>query len=80
MTGSGPADTVELTIERPAVGGRMIARWEGRVVLVAGAIPGEQVRAVVERTRGGVTFARTVDVVRPSPDRRSVAVPASCGG
>ena len=80
VTGSGPADTVELTIERPAVGGRMIARWEGRVVLVAGAIPGEQVRAVVERTRGGVAFARTVDVVRPSPDRRPVAVPASCGG
>ena len=80
MAGSGPADTVELTIERPAVGGRMIARWEGRVVLVAGAIPGEHVRAVVERTRGGVAFARTVDVVRPSPDRRPVAVPASCGG
>ena len=80
MTGSGPADTVELTIERPAVGGRMIARWEGRVVLVAGAVPGERVRAVVERTRGGAVFARTVDVVRPSPDRRPVGVPASCGG
>ena len=80
MTGSGSADTVELTIERPAVGGRMIARWEGRVVLVAGAIPVERVRAVVERTRGGVALARTVDVVRPSPDRRPVTVPASCGG
>ena len=80
MTVSDRADLIELTIERPAVGGRMIARWEGRVVLVAGAIPGEQVRAVVEGARGGALLARTVDVVRPSPDRRPVAVPASCGG
>ncbi len=58
----------------------MIARWEGRVVLVAGAIPGEQVRAAVEGTRGGAILARTLDVMRPSPDRRPVDVPASCGG
>ena len=74
------ADLIELTIERPAVGGRMIARWEGRVVLVAGAIPGEQVRAVVEGARGGALLARTLDVTRPSPDRRPVDAPASCGG
>ena len=80
VTGSGPAGPVELTVERPAVGGRMIARREGRVVLVAGAIPGEQVRAVVEGSRGGALLARTVDVTRPSPDRRPVAAPASCGG
>ena len=58
----------------------MIARWEGRVVLVAGAIPGEQVCAAVEGTRGGAILARTLDVMRPSPDRRPVDVPASCGG
>ena len=74
------ADLIELTIERPAVGGRMIARWEGRVVLVAGAIPGEQVRAVLEGARGGALLARTLDVTRPSPDRRPVDAPASCGG
>ena len=80
MNGSDPADTIELTVERPAVGGRMIARWEGRVVLVAGAIPGERVRAAIEGSRGGAILARTVDVTSPSPDRRPVAVPASCGG
>ena len=79
-TVSDRAGPIELTIERPAVGGRMIARWEGRVVLVAGAIPGEQVRAVVEGRRGGAILARTLDVTSPSPDRRPVAVPASCGG
>ena len=50
------------------------------MVLVAGAVPGERVRAVLEGTRGGALLARTVDMVRASPDRRSVAVPASCGG
>ena len=79
-TVSDRADAIELTVERPAVGGRMIARWEGRVVLVSGAIPGEQVCAAVEGTRGGAILARTLDVMRPSPDRRPVAVPASCGG
>ena len=80
MNGSGPVETIELAIERPAVGGRMIARREGRVVLVAGAIPGERVRVVMEGSRGGAMLARTLDVVRPSPDRRPVDVPASCGG
>ncbi len=77
---AGGADPIELTVERPAVGGRMIARWGGRVVLVAGAIPGERVRAVVEAARGGAILARTLEVTRPSPDRRPVAVAASCGG
>ena len=80
MTAPDRTDPIELTIERPAVGGRMIARWEGRVILVAGAIPGEQVRAVVEGARGGALLARTLDVTRPSPDRRPVDAPASCGG
>ena len=77
---AGGADVIDLTVERPAVGGRMIARWAGRVVLVAGAVPGERVRAVVEGARGGAILARTVEATRPSPDRRPVAVPASCGG
>ena len=80
VAGADRPDRLELTVERPAVGGRMIARSGGRVVLVAGAIPGERVRAVVERTRRDVVFARTVDVVDASPDRRPVDVPASCGG
>ncbi len=40
---------IELTVEKPAAGGRMIARHDGQVVLVAGAVPGERVAARVER-------------------------------
>jgi tRNA/tmRNA/rRNA uracil-C5-methylase (TrmA/RlmC/RlmD family) len=71
---------VELTIERPAPGGRMIARHEGRVVFVAGAIPGERVRARLERPRGGTLFATAVEVIESSPDRRDPGADPACGG
>ena len=78
MCSSGTA--IEVTVERPAVGGRMIARHDGRVVLVGGAIPGERVRAAVERSRRGVVLARTVEILDRSQDRRPVAGVAACGG
>ena len=71
---------IELTVERPAVGGRMIARHDGQVVLVAGAIPGERVRAAVERSRRDVVLARTVEVLERSGDRRPVPGEPLCGG
>ena len=73
-------DLVTLSIEKPAAGGRMLARHAGQVVLVAGAIPGERVRARVERVRGGVVFARTEGVDEASPDRRPEAGEQACGG
>lgn len=69
-----------LSIEKPAAGGRMLARHEGRVVLVAGAIPGEQVIARVERTQGGVVFATVEQVLVPSPHRRTDNPDPACGG
>jgi 23S rRNA (uracil1939-C5)-methyltransferase len=73
-------DLVTLSIEKPAAGGRMLARHAGQVVLVAGAIPGERVRARVERVRGGVVFARTEGVDEASADRRPEAGEQACGG
>ncbi len=58
----------------------MLARHEGRVVLVAGAIPGERVRVEVERVTRQIAFARTVDVLEPSPDRRQPSSDPACGG
>jgi 23S rRNA (uracil1939-C5)-methyltransferase len=73
-------DELTLDIERPAAGGRMIARDGARIVLVSGAIPGERVRAIVERVRGGVVFARTSTIEESSPDRRPAICDAACGG
>jgi len=75
-----PGDVLPLTIEKPAAGGRMIARADGRIVLVSGAIPGEQVRARIERVSKSVVYAETVGVDSRSPDRRDVAGDPLCGG
>jgi 23S rRNA (uracil1939-C5)-methyltransferase len=75
-----PGQTLSLTIDRPAVGGRMIARADGQVVLVSGAIPGERVRARIERVSKAVAFAETIAVEEPSPDRRDAMADPLCGG
>jgi 23S rRNA (uracil1939-C5)-methyltransferase len=71
---------VELTIEKPASGGRMIARHLGQVVLVRGAIPGERVLAWIERAEKRMAYAVTREVVEPSPDRRPAGDDPLCGG
>jgi 23S rRNA (uracil1939-C5)-methyltransferase len=75
-----PGDVVELSIEKAAAGGRMLARHDGQVVLVAGAVPGERVAARVERTERRLAFAAVVDVKAPSPDRRLPFADPACGG
>ena len=71
---------VELTIEKPASGGRMIARHLGQVVLVRGAIPGERVKAWIERAEKRLAYAVTREVVEASPDRRPGIDDPLCGG
>jgi 23S rRNA (uracil1939-C5)-methyltransferase len=71
---------VELAVEKPAAGGRMIARHDGQVVLVSGAVPGERVLARIERTERRLAFATVVDVRDASPDRRAPFADPSCGG
>lgn len=73
-------DRLRLTIERPAAGGRMIARHEGAIVFVAGAIPGEVVEAEVEKVQRGTGWAITRSVIEASPDRVTGVPDGACGG
>ena len=73
-------DVVELSVEKPASGGRMIARHQGQVILVSGAIPGEHVTARVTRSDKRLAFADVVGVQSPSSDRRAAAGDPACGG
>src|SRR5215475_9341238 len=73
-------DVIPLAIEKPAVGGPMIARHDGRVVLVSGAIPGEQVQARISRVTKGMALADAVAIDQPSPDRRPTSADPLCGG
>lgn len=58
----------------------MIARHDGQVVLVAGALPGERVVARVERAERRIAFAVVTRVLEASPDRRDGFTDAACGG
>jgi 23S rRNA (uracil1939-C5)-methyltransferase len=58
----------------------MLARHDGQVVLVWGGIPGERVRARIEREGKGVLYAETIEVLAASPDRREAARDWRCGG
>ena len=75
-----PGAVLTLDVEKAVAGGRMLARHEGRVVLVAGAIPGETVRARVDRVVAHTAQAEVVEVLDASPDRRQVAGERGCGG
>lgn len=75
-----PGVEISLMIEKPAVGGRMLARHDGQVVFVAGAIPGEHVRARIDRITKQVAFAEATEVLDPSADRRRTVVDWTCGG
>jgi len=73
-------DTIRLTVEKPAAGGEMLARVDGQVVLVAGAIPGEQVVVRVERIAKRVAHAKVIEVADASSDRRQEFGDPLCGG
>jgi 23S rRNA (uracil1939-C5)-methyltransferase len=64
-------DELELEIESLAYGGEGVARLGdgGYVVFVAGAIPGDRVRAVVHKRKRSYAHARTLEVLVPSPER-----------
>jgi len=71
---------VTLDVEKPVAGGRMLARHDGRVVLVWGALPGERVTARIDRVVRQMAWGTTVEVLQPSPDRRGDGGDWRCGG
>src|SRR3954471_2486839 len=75
MEASAPAkrpqrgEELDLRIDALAHGGRGVARLEGYVVFVDGAVPGDRVRAVVHKRNRNYAEARAIEVLEPSPDR-----------
>lgn len=75
-------ETILLTAEKLVFEGWALARPEGLVHFIDGALPGETVEAVVTRRAKSHVFARAVRVVTPSSARRDPPCPVSgrCGG
>jgi 23S rRNA (uracil1939-C5)-methyltransferase len=64
-----PGDELDLTVESFAHGGAGVARLDGYVVFVQGAVPGDRVRARVGKSKRGYAEARAVEILEPSPER-----------
>ena len=62
-------DELELTIDRLAHGGAGVARAEGYVVFVRGAVPGDRVRARITKSKRSFGEADVVELLDPSPER-----------
>jgi len=73
-----PGSLVTLTTEKPVAGGWMLARHDGAIVFVAGALPGEVVDARIRRVQKGSVWADVVAVRQASPDR--IGDYNACGG
>jgi 23S rRNA (uracil1939-C5)-methyltransferase len=67
-------ELLTLDVESLAYGGKGVARRNGYVVFIAGALPGDRVTAEVTRAKRGYAEAQARKIVRESPDR----VPPLC--
>src|SRR3954454_3282633 len=68
-------DELELSIDRLAYGGAGVARSDGYVVVVRGAVPGDRVRARVTKSKRSFAEADSVELLTPSPDRVEPVAP-----
>ena len=65
-----------------AYGGQGIARLDGFVVFVRGAVPGDRIKGRIVRKKKDYSEARMTELLEPSPDRVQAPCPYSgyCGG
>src|SRR3954453_19369136 len=74
-TGERPAarrrrgEQLEGEIDSLALGGRGVARADGMVVFVSGALPGDRVRAEITKAKKRFAEARTVELLQPGAER-----------
>jgi len=64
-----PGDHLVLDVDALAFGGAGVARADGYVVFVDGAVPGDRVRAHVYKAKRAYGHARAVELLEPSAQR-----------
>ena len=80
-----PGAVIEVEIGGVAHGGHCVARYQGRVIFVRLALPGERATVrITEARQGSFCRAEVVSVVRPDPERVVAPCvhfhPGGCGG
>lgn len=82
MRNQRPQQEIEIDIDAIGFEGVAVGRLDGLVHFVAGALPGERVRARITGTKKRFKQAEVVEVLHASPDRRTPPCPqfGVCGG
>ncbi|MCS5696525.1 23S rRNA (uracil(1939)-C(5))-methyltransferase RlmD [Desulfofundulus thermocisternus] len=82
MAGVQPGEQVVLEVEDLSHSGEGVGRWQGRVVFVPLAVPGDRVRVTVVEVKKNYLRARLEEVIDPGPSRCRPECPSfgSCGG
>ena len=62
-------DRLELEIDSLAQGGRGVARADGYVVFVSGALPGDRVRVQLTKAKRAYAEGKAIEMLRPSEER-----------
>ncbi|WP_298449950.1 23S rRNA (uracil(1939)-C(5))-methyltransferase RlmD [uncultured Marinobacter sp.] len=77
-----PTEPVRCEVEKLSHDGRGIARQDGKILFVDGALPGETVMAKVVSSRSKFDELRTLEVLEPAPDRQTPPCEFAdlCGG
>ena len=77
-----PEELLEVTVGGAVPGGRCLARVDGKVILVAGALPGETARIRITRNEKRWAEADAVEILAPHAERRTPPCPhaTECGG
>lgn len=81
-SGPNPGDSLQVEIEKMAVGGRGIARHDGLVIFVDQAAPGDRLQVEVTTRKAQFAEAKTLEVLSPGPSRREPPCQwaGRCGG
>lgn len=62
-------DKLEVTVDTMAFGGAGVARHNGYVLFVRGALPGDKVIAEISKSKRSFAEARAIEIVSTGPDR-----------
>jgi tRNA/tmRNA/rRNA uracil-C5-methylase (TrmA/RlmC/RlmD family) len=78
----GVGNEIEVTAGNAVAGGSCLARHEGKVVLVQGALPGEKVRARIVKETKSLIEAQAIEILEPHARRRTppCRYASECGG
>jgi len=77
-----PGDRIVVTIKTIGINGEGVGYFRRKAVFVPGALPGEVVKAVVERAERNYVVARLAEIEKRSPHRQQPPCPVyeACGG